>query len=88
MAQMNGAVSAAGRATGDDGHVPTLLPAGKQPCRIDRWCDTKGAPLRKATSSLLRFIGFTKRMESPDWWTYFGSFGNDIFGDEDTDDRV
>ena len=49
---------------------------------------TKGAPLRKATSSLLRFIGFTKRMESPDWWTYFGSFGNDIFGDEDTDDRV
>jgi hypothetical protein len=22
----------------------------------------------------------------PSWWEYFGSFGNDIFGDDDTDD--
>ena len=21
-----------------------------------------------------------------DWWAYFGSFGDDIFGDEDTDE--
>ncbi len=49
-------------------------------------CCTKGAPLRKVTSLLLRFIGVPERLESPDWWTYFGSFGDDIFGDEDTDD--
>ena len=38
----------------------------------------------KATSFLFRFIGVPERTESPDWWTYFGSFGNDIFGEEDT----
>ena len=43
--------------------------------------------MHKATSSLLRFIWHPERTESPDWWTYFGSFGNDIFGDEDTQMR-
>lgn len=43
--------------------------------------------MRKATSFLLRFIGIPERTASPDWWTYFGSFGNDIFGDEDTAQR-
>lgn len=42
--------------------------------------------MRKATSILLRFVGVPERTESLDWWTYFGSFGNDIFGDEDTAD--
>ena len=36
--------------------------------------------------SLLRFIGVGERMESPDWWTYFGSFGDDIIDDEGGDD--
>ena len=49
-------------------------------------CRTKGAPLRKATSFLLRFVGVPERTEFPDWWTYFGSFGNDMFSDEDTAD--
>ena len=40
--------------------------------------------MRKAISLLLRFKGVTERTESPDWWAYFGSFGDDIFGDEDT----
>ena len=42
--------------------------------------------MRKATSLLLRFIGVPERREHPEWWTYFGSFGDDIFGDDDTDD--
>ena len=41
--------------------------------------------MRKAKSLLLRFKGVTGRTESPDWWAYFGSFGDDIF-DEDTAD--
>ena len=63
-----------------------MLPAGKKPAasKTDA-CGTKGAPVRKATSFLLRFIGVPERMESPDWWTYFGSFGDDIFGDEGTE---
>lgn len=42
--------------------------------------------MRKAASFLLRFIRIPERAESPDFWTYFGSFGNDIFGDEDVAD--
>ena len=42
----------------------------------------KGVLLRKAKSLLLRVMGVPDRAESPDWWTYFGSFGDDIFGDE------
>jgi hypothetical protein len=42
--------------------------------------------LRKATSFLLRFIGVPERTESLGWWASFGSFGDDIFGDEDTAD--
>lgn len=43
--------------------------------------------MKKATSLLLRFIGVSDRTASPDWWTYFGSFGDDIFCDDETDDR-
>ena len=42
--------------------------------------------MRKAISLVLRFRGVSEFTESPDWWAYFGSFGDDIFGDEDTDD--
>ena len=37
--------------------------------------------MRQAISLLFRFIGFD-RITVPDWWAYFGSFGDDIFGDE------
>jgi hypothetical protein len=42
----------------------------------------KGAPLQQAISVLLRLIGQRGRADSPDWWAYFGAFGDDIFGDE------
>ena len=42
--------------------------------------------MRKAISRLVRFRGVRELTESPDWWAYFGSFGDDIFGDEDTDE--
>jgi hypothetical protein len=44
-------------------------------------CCTKGTPVRKTTSSLFRFITGRERVTAPDWWAYFGSFGDDIFGD-------
>lgn len=44
------------------------------------------APVRKATSFLLRSIGESEPPEAPDWWAYLGSFGNDIFDDEESDD--
>jgi len=64
-----------------------LLPAGTGTLAASSTdaCGTKGAPLRKATSILLRLIGLPERAESPGWWEYFGSFGDDIFGDEDTE---
>jgi hypothetical protein len=34
---------------------------------------------------LLRFIGVRERAESPGWWAYFGSFGDDIIGDDSDD---
>jgi hypothetical protein len=75
-------------AAGDDRHVPKSFPRGigKRAVSKSDACRTKGAPLRKATSFLLRFIGVPERTESRDWWTYFGSFGDDVFGDEDTAD--
>ena len=42
--------------------------------------------MRQAKLFLLRFIGVPERTVTPDWWTYFGSFGNDIFGDEEVAD--
>ena len=39
--------------------------------------------MRKATSSLFRFITGRERIAASDWWAYFGSFGDDIFGDAD-----
>ena len=42
--------------------------------------------MRKAISQLLRFRGVRERTESRDWWAYFGSFGDDTFGDEHTDE--
>ena len=44
--------------------------------------------MRKATSILLRFLGVPERTDSPDWWTYFGSFGNDIFDNDGFDDET
>jgi hypothetical protein len=44
--------------------------------------------LRKATSLLLDVIVGSDRTASPDWWTYFGSFGDDAFDDENADDGV
>jgi hypothetical protein len=43
-------------------------------------CCTKGTPVRK-TTSLFRFITGRERTAALEWWTYFGSFGDDIFGD-------
>ena len=42
--------------------------------------------MRTAISLVLRFRRVSERAESPDWWAYFGSFGDDDFGDEGTDD--
>lgn len=42
--------------------------------------------MRQAASFLLRLIGVPERSSSLDFWTYFGSFGDDIFGDEDVAD--
>jgi hypothetical protein len=36
--------------------------------------------MRKPTSFLRRLIG-RQPAKRPGWWTYFGSFGDDIFGD-------
>ena len=41
----------------------------------------EGRLMRKATSFLLRFIA-PERPQGPDWWSYFGSFGDDIFDDD------
>ena len=41
--------------------------------------------MRKARTFLLRLIGGSERAESPDWWAYFGSFGDDIFDAEDNE---
>jgi hypothetical protein len=42
--------------------------------------------VRKAISFLLGVAGPTDRIKSSDWWAYFGSFGDDIFDDEDSQD--
>lgn len=44
--------------------------------------------MRKARSLVLRFLGVAERTESLDWWTYFGSFGNDIFDDDILDEEA
>ena len=42
--------------------------------------------MRKTISLPLRFRGVREHTESPDWWAYFGSFGDDIVGEEDIDE--
>jgi hypothetical protein len=36
--------------------------------------------MRRPTTFLLGLIG-RRSADSPGWWAYFGSFGDDIFGD-------
>jgi hypothetical protein len=31
-------------------------------------------------------IGSHRPVAGPSWWEYFGSFGDDLFSDDDTDD--
>ena len=40
----------------------------------------EGRLMRRPTTFLLGLIG-RRRADSPGWWAYFGSFGDDIFGD-------
>jgi hypothetical protein len=46
----------------------------------------KGADVRKATELLSRLFGSRNDTAGPGWWEYFGSFGDDIFGDEEVHD--
>lgn len=41
----------------------------------------KDALMRKATTFLRRFVT-REPSPGPGWWAYFGSFGDDMFGDE------
>ena len=67
----------------DAGHVARPVPAGSSRCRIgtDAY-ETKDVPLYKAIALLSRLIGSRHRGAGPDWWEYFGSFGDDFFADE------
>ena len=38
--------------------------------------------MRNATSLLCRLFGSRASTAGPGWWEYFGSFGDDIFGDD------
>lgn len=67
------------------GTLRNCSPRVSEACRLESdACSTKGALLSKATLFLLRFIGVPARTESPDLWTYFASFGDDVFGDATT----
>ena len=39
--------------------------------------------MRSATSLLFRLFGSRGSCAGPGWWEYVGSFGDDIFGDDD-----
>lgn len=44
-------------------------------------------PFEKAiTVHFLHLFRFRSRPSLRDWWAYFGSFGDDLFGDEHDDD--
>ena len=46
----------------------------------------EGTPVRKATSLLFRLLRREDAGTGPGWWEYFGSFGDDIFGDVEAND--
>jgi hypothetical protein len=75
------------RAGRDEGHVLPLLPTGND-MESQSLHMNKGTPLSKTRSLLFRFIGARDPGAGPGWWEYFGSFGDDIFGDEDPDDAT